>query len=94
MVTCSNLLVHKNVQMSEVIVSDILESHHLPILVRFLDHIKTRNLPDPVDKFTDWERFQSLVSELISPRIQINTVEEANKSTRNYIASITSAYRF
>jgi hypothetical protein len=27
---------------------------------------------DPVEKFTDWEQFQSLASEIILPRIQIN----------------------
>jgi hypothetical protein len=47
----------------------------------------------PVDKFTDWERFQSLASELISPTIQINSAEEAKKVTRDFPASTASAYR-
>jgi hypothetical protein len=62
----------KNVRLSEVIVCDILDSGHLPIVFHLLDHVRTRNLWDLVDKFTDWGQFQSLASELISPRIQIN----------------------
>jgi hypothetical protein len=41
-----NIVVHKNVWLSEVIVSDILGSDHLPIVVQLLDHIRTRNLSD------------------------------------------------
>jgi hypothetical protein len=67
-----DIVMHKNVQLSEVIVSDILDSDHLPVVFHLLDHIITRNLLDLVDKFTDWEHFQSLVSELISPIIQMN----------------------
>jgi hypothetical protein len=43
---------------------------------------------DPIDKFTDWEWFQSLASEWISPRIQINLGEEAIE-----VATIASVYR-
>jgi hypothetical protein len=57
------------------------------------DHIRTKNLSDLVDKFTDWEQFQSLASKLISPRIQINMGEEADKVARGFTASIASAYR-
>jgi hypothetical protein len=60
-----DIVVHKNVRLSEVIVSDVLDSHHPPIVFHLLDHISTRNLSDPVVKFTDWRRFQSLASELI-----------------------------
>jgi hypothetical protein len=68
-----DIVVHKNVQLSEVIVCDILDSEQLPVVFYLLDNIRTRNLSDPVDKFTDWEWFQSLASELFSPRIQTNS---------------------
>jgi hypothetical protein len=74
-----NIVVHKNVCLSEVIVSDILDSDHLPIIFHLLDHVRTRNLSDLVDKFTDWEWFQSLAPELISSRIQINSWGEGEK---------------
>jgi hypothetical protein len=74
--------VHKNYRLSEVIVSDILDSDHLPIIFHLLDYIRTRNLSDPVDKFADWERFRRLASELISPKTQINSEEEADKAAR------------
>jgi hypothetical protein len=68
-----DFIMHKNIQMSEVIFSEILDSVHILIIFHLLDHIRDRNLLDPVDKFTDWEQFQSLASELISPTIQINS---------------------
>jgi hypothetical protein len=83
-----DIILHKNVRLSEVIVSDILDSDHLPTVFHFVDHIS-----DPVDKFTDWERFESLASELISRRIQINLREEADKAAREFTASIALAYR-
>jgi hypothetical protein len=59
-------IVHKKIRLSEVIVADILDSDHLPIVFHLLDYVRTRNPLDPVDKFTDWEWFQSLDSEIIS----------------------------
>jgi hypothetical protein len=67
-----DIVVHQNVRMSEVIVSDVLDLDHLPILFHILDHVTTTNLSEPVEKFTDWERFQSLASDLVSPKIQIS----------------------
>ncbi|PNF40098.1 hypothetical protein B7P43_G10711 [Cryptotermes secundus] len=61
-----DIVVHKNIRMSDVIVSDVLDSDHLPIVFHILDHGKIRNLSDPIEKFTDWERFQSLASEKVT----------------------------
>jgi hypothetical protein len=58
-----------------------------------LDHIKAREILDPVETFTDWERFQSLASALVSPRVEINSCIEADKAARDFAASIASAYR-
>jgi hypothetical protein len=66
-----DILMHKNVLLSDI-VSGILDSAHLPIVFHLLHHIRTRNLSDPVDIFTDWDWFQSLASELFSPGIEIN----------------------
>jgi hypothetical protein len=88
-----DIVVHKNVRLPEVIVSDILDSDHLPIVFLLLDHVRNRNLSDLVDKFTIWERYSILSSELISSGIQINSEEEANKACRDFNASIASAYR-
>jgi hypothetical protein len=79
--------------MSDVIVSDILDSDHLPIIFHILDHVKFRKLSDPIEKFTDSDRFQSLASELISPNIEIKSGVEADKAAREFSASIASAYR-
>jgi hypothetical protein len=79
---------------SDVIVSYILHSDHLLIIFHILDPVKIRNLSDLVEKFTDWERFQSLASGLISPKIEITSEVEADKPVRNFTASISSAYRF
>jgi hypothetical protein len=60
-----DIVVHQNIRLSDIIVSDILDSDHLPIIFHILDHVKIRNISEPVEKFTNWERFQSLASELI-----------------------------
>jgi hypothetical protein len=47
----------------------------------------------PLEKITDWERFHSIASNLISPRIEINSRVEADKAAHAFTASIASAYR-
>jgi hypothetical protein len=74
-------------------ISDIFDLDHLPIIFHILDNAKIRNLSEPIEKFIDWDRFQSLASELVSPRIEINTVVEADKDARDFTASVVSAYR-
>jgi hypothetical protein len=86
-----DIVVHKDVRLSEVL--DIMDSNHLPIMFCILDHIKAREILDPVEKFTDWERFQSLASALVSPTVEINSCIEADNAARNFAASIASAYR-
>jgi hypothetical protein len=58
-----------------------------------LDHIKAREILDPVKKFTDCQRFQILASALLSPRVEINLCIEADNAARDFAASIASAYR-
>jgi hypothetical protein len=58
-------VVRQNVQLPVVIVSDILDSNHLPITLSILDHVRGRAVLDPGEKCTDWKRFQSLTSELL-----------------------------
>jgi hypothetical protein len=60
------IVVHQNIRALDITVSDILDSDHLPIIFHTLDHVKIENLSEPIEKFTDWDRFQSLASELIS----------------------------
>jgi hypothetical protein len=40
-----------------------------------------------------WERFQTLASEWISPKIKIDSGQEADKAAYNFTASIALAYR-
>jgi hypothetical protein len=54
--------------------------------------IKAREILDTVEKFTAWEHFQSIVSALLSPRVEINICIEADKAGRDFAASIASAY--
>jgi hypothetical protein len=87
------IVVHKNVQLAEVTVSNILDSDHLPNVLHLLNPVRTRNLSDQVHKFMEWEQSQSLASNFISPRIQINSGEEANKVDRDFTASAALAHR-
>jgi hypothetical protein len=68
-------------------VSDILDSGHLPTVSHILDHVKIRNLSELIEEFTDLELYQNLASALISPKI------EADKVARDFTASTASAYR-
>jgi hypothetical protein len=89
-----DIVVLKNVRLSKVIVADILDSHRLPIVLHLLDYIRTTNLSDAVDKFTDWERSQCLASELILP---ISKLTPRKKPIKRYDTllpiRIASAYR-
>jgi hypothetical protein len=70
-------------------------SDHLqiPVVFHILDHARIKQIPEPLEKFTDWERFQILASNLLSSRIEINVGVEDNKAARDFAASITSTYR-
>jgi hypothetical protein len=76
--------------MSDVIVSDFFDSDHLPIIFPILDHVKIRNLSDPIEKFTNWDWFQSLASELISQKVEIKSGVEADKAASEFSASCFS----
>jgi hypothetical protein len=58
-------MVHQNIRLSHVIVSDILNSNHLPVVFHILDHVTTKKLLEPFEIITDWKRFQNLASNLI-----------------------------
>jgi hypothetical protein len=88
-----DIVVYKDVRLSEVRVLDIMDSDHLPIMFYILDHITVREILDPVEKFRDWERFQSLASALVSAIVEINSCIEADKAAHGFAASIASAYR-
>jgi hypothetical protein len=50
-------------------VLDILDSDHLPVVFQILDHVKIRNLSEPVRSSRMGVFVKSLASELISPRV-------------------------
>jgi hypothetical protein len=58
-----------------------------------LDLVRKKNFSAPLEKFTDWDRFQSLASNLISPRLEINLGVEAEKAASDFTASNALAYR-
>jgi hypothetical protein len=74
-------------------VSDILDSGHLPPVFHILELVTTTELSEPPEQFTDRKRFQSLASNFISPRIEINSGTETDKAAREFTASSASAYR-
>jgi hypothetical protein len=85
------IVMDKIIRLSNVIVSYILDSDHLPIIFNILVHVRTKTISAPLEKIKDWERFQSIASNLISPRIEINSGAEADKAARAFTASIASA---
>jgi len=87
-----DIVVHRNVRLSDITVSGILDSDHLLILFHILDHVSARDISAPVEIHIDWEWFRSLASDLISSVIQINTAAKAERAACNFAASIASAY--
>jgi hypothetical protein len=47
-----DIVVHQNIRLSDVTVSDILHSDHLPIIFYLLEHVKVSNLSKPIEKLT------------------------------------------
>jgi len=86
-------VVHRNVRLSDVTVSDVTDSDHLLIPFHILGHVIARNTLAPVEIHTDWERFHSIISDLISLRIQSDTADQAERAACNFTASTASAYR-
>jgi hypothetical protein len=88
-----DIAVNKNIRFSNTIISGILDSDHPPIIFHIPNNVRTKNVLVPLEKFTNWDRFQSLVSNLISPRNEINSRVEADKAERALRANIASSYR-
>jgi hypothetical protein len=58
-----------------------------------MGHVKIKNLSEPIEKFTDWDRFQTLVSELISLKVEIKSGIEADKAAHDFTDCTASASR-
>jgi len=74
-----DIVLHRNVRISEVTVLDILDSDHLSILFHMLYHVSIRDISAPVEIHTDWERFQNPASDLISPGTKFTLLKMLKK---------------
>jgi hypothetical protein len=54
-----DIVAHQNIRVLDVIVSDILESVHLPVIFHILDHEKIKIISEPIEKFTDCIDFKA-----------------------------------
>jgi hypothetical protein len=45
---------------------------------------KRKELSESLEKFTDWESFQSLISNIFSPIVEINSGVEADKAACDF----------
>ena len=54
--------------LSDISISDYLESDNISILFNLLDYATTTNISGNVRLFTGWQLFHSLVSDLISSK--------------------------
>jgi hypothetical protein len=86
-------VVHQNVRLSEAIVTDILDSDHLPIVFTILGPAGAREDSDSVEMFTCWVRFQSLAHDFISPSVHFHSSAESNQAAGDFAASIATADR-
>jgi hypothetical protein len=82
-----DILVHQNIRLSHVIFSDTLDLDYLPRIFHLLDHVTTKTLSERLEVLTDWEGLHDFASNLISPRIDINSGVEADKAALEFTAS-------
>jgi hypothetical protein len=87
-----DIVVHQNIRLLQVIVTDILNSDHISIMFTILDPVIARKALNPVEKFTNWEQFQSITYELISPNTLLHSSNKADKAARDFAASLASTY--
>jgi hypothetical protein len=48
-----DIVVLQNIRLSDFVVSNILDSDHLPIVFHIVDHVIFMNLSEHIEKFTD-----------------------------------------
>jgi hypothetical protein len=56
----------QNVRLSDVIVTDVLDSDYFPVMFTFLDSARAREASDRIEKFTCCHRFQASLSTHVS----------------------------
>jgi len=88
-----DIAIHHNVRLSGITMSDVLDSDHLPIFFNILNQVCAGDNSVWVETHTDWDLFRSLASDLIHPRFQVDTVQEAEREASVFTASVASAYR-
>jgi hypothetical protein len=81
-----NIVVHKNIRLSDGNASDILDSDSLPVMFHILDHVKTMCLPEPVETFTDCRLIYYHIEPTLTGRLKA-------KEALDFTASTASAYR-
>jgi hypothetical protein len=67
-------VIHQNVRLSDITISDVLDLGQLPVFFHIMDPVSARDISDPVETQKDWQRFKSLATHSILPRIQIDTI--------------------
>jgi hypothetical protein len=89
------IVVHQNIRLSQIIVSDILKTDHFPIAFHILHHAITKKLSESLNKSTDGERSQRHDSNSILPRLEISSGRRGrtNKAASEITTSTVMAYR-
>jgi hypothetical protein len=75
-----DIVIHQNVRLSDVTVSDVLDSDHLPVIFNILDYVSARDPLAWVGARTDWDLFRSPASDLIQPQLQIELLKKLENS--------------
>jgi len=57
-----------------------------------LDYFQIKDYWEPVDKFTIWGPFQTLIYDPILGTIRINSKKESGKAEREFTAYVISTY--
>lgn len=79
-----DVVVHQHILLSEAIVTDFLDSDHLPIMFRILEFVRTREAFDLVEKLTDWDLFLVSIAHLFWWRWESSTWHCVSIVSENY----------
>jgi hypothetical protein len=88
-----DMVIHNRIILPNILDSAIFVSDNILIILQILVHVRRKKFLELRKNWTDWKRFQSLTSNFISSRNEINSGVEADKAACDFTASVASTYR-
>jgi hypothetical protein len=69
-------VLHQNIRLRDITLSDILCSDHLPVIFHILDHFRATDFSNRAEKFTGWSSFRDLPLNQFIPESDLPLVKK------------------